>query len=177
MTEIRLVASREVSNGDLVRLRALLDEAFDQEFTDDDWDHALGGWHAIITIDRVPISHAAVVAREIEIGGQLLQGGYFEAVATAPAVQGKGYGSRALRAAMEVVRRKLDIGVLSTSRHRFYERLGWERWKGPSFVLRDGGRVRTADEDDGIMVLRFGVSLEVALSAAIACHARRGDDW
>jgi aminoglycoside 2'-N-acetyltransferase I len=77
---------------------------------------------------------------------------------------------------MDVVRREFDIGVLSTSRHRFYERLGWERWTGPSFVLRGGERIRTADEDDGIVVLRFGVSLDIPLSAAIACHARSGDD-
>jgi aminoglycoside 2'-N-acetyltransferase I len=85
MTDINVIKSHEASKTDLVQLRALLDVAFDQRFTDDDCDHALGGWHAIIAIDGVPISHAAVVAREIEIGGQPLQSGYVEAVATGPA--------------------------------------------------------------------------------------------
>ncbi len=69
------------------------------------------------------------------------------------------------------------MGALSTSKQRFYERLGWERWLGPTFVRRGGGVVRTPDEDDGIMVLRFGASREVDRTAAISCEARSGDDW
>ena len=39
------------------------------------------------------------------------------------------------------------------------------------------GLIRTLDEDDGIMVLRFGSSAEIDLSASISCEARSGDDW
>jgi hypothetical protein len=48
--------------------------------------------------------------------------------------------------------------------------------EGPIFVRRDAARIRTADEDDGIMVLPFSTSLGVPLSAAIACRARISDD-
>jgi len=67
--------------------------------------------------------------------------------------------------------------VLSTGRHEFYQRLGWERWLGPTFVRRGEALVRTPDEDDGIMVLRFGRSRDTDLTAPIACEAREGDDW
>jgi hypothetical protein len=60
---------------------------------------------------------------------------------------------------------------------RFYERLGWERWQGPTFVRRGEALVRTEEEDDGIMVLRPGPGVRIDLRASISCEARAGDDW
>jgi aminoglycoside 2'-N-acetyltransferase I len=177
MTEIDVVATAGVSTSDLARLRTLLNEAFDGDFSDEDWDHAQGGWHAIAFEDGLPVAHAAVVPRQMHVGEWVLAAGYVEAVATAPTAQGCGHGSRVMMAAMETIRHGFDMGALSTSRCGFYERLGWERWEGPTYVIRDGRRVRTADEDDGIMVLRFGPRQGIPLDAAIACHARPGDDW
>jgi aminoglycoside 2'-N-acetyltransferase I len=82
-----------------------------------------------------------------------------------------------LRDLTTVLRREFEMGALSTSRHAFYERLGWERWQGPTFV-RDGAEtIRTEAEDDGVMVLRFGPSARVDVTAPIACERRCGDDW
>lgn len=172
-----MVASGEVADTDLVRLRALLDDAFDHEFSDEDWTHALGGWHAVVTVEGRLVSHAAVVSRAIEVEEQVVTCGYVEAVATEPEAQGVGYGSHVMKAVMKVIRREFDMGVLSTARHEFYERLGWERWQGPAYVIQNGHRMRTADEDDGIMVLRFGSSRDIPVGAPIACSSRPGDDW
>lgn len=177
MAQVRVIASDELSGVESARLRELLDDAFEQTFTEDDWEHALGGLHAIVTLNREPVAHAAVVARDIEVGRRRFRCGYVEAVATAPAAQGKGYGSQAMSAVTDLVRRGFELGALSTGRHRFYERFGWERWQGPSFVIRGGQRVRTPDEDGGIMVLRFGGSVDIPLTCPIACQSRRGDDW
>ena len=171
-----MVQSADVSGVERRRLRHLLDDAFDGTFTDDDWEHALGGWHAIVTEAHV-LSHVAVVARRIEVGRRELNAGYVEAVATAPSARRHGHASRAMRAAMVVLRREFEVGALSTNVHRFYERLGWERWLGPSFVVHEGQRVRSVEDDDGVMVLRFGPSSGIALDAPIACHTRAGDDW
>jgi hypothetical protein len=44
--------------------------------------------------------------------------------------------------------------------------------------VRDGAEtIRTEAEDDGVMVLRFGPSAPVDLTAPISCERRRGDDW
>jgi aminoglycoside 2'-N-acetyltransferase I len=69
-----------------------------------------------------------------------------------------------------IVRREFELGALSTGAHRFYERLGWQRWRGPTFV----GDVRSDEEDDGVMVLAV---TPVDLGAPISCDPRRGDDW
>ena len=70
-----------------------------------------------------------------------------------------------------------DLGALSTGSPGFYGRLGWERWRGPTYVRRGDDLVRTPDEDAGIMVLRFGPSAGVDLAAPISSEARAGDDW
>jgi aminoglycoside 2'-N-acetyltransferase I len=77
-----------------------------------------------------------------------------------------------------VLHREFDVGVLSTGRYAFYERLGWERWAGPTAVRQTDGRVvRTPEDDDGIMALRFGRSGQLSLATPLVCEARPGDDW
>lgn len=161
----------------LSRLRRLLDASFGSSFSNDDWHHALGGWHAVVVRRSLLLSHAAVVARELHVGSVAVNAGYVEAVATDPQLHGHGLGTLAMLGADEVLRREFDMGALSTGAHAFYERLGWERWRGPTYVRRpDGHLVRTPDEDDGIMALRFG-SMRWDLSMPISCEPRPGDDW
>lgn len=52
----------------------------------------------------------------------------------------------------------------------------WERWQGPTFA-RDGAELIRTEEDEGVMVLRFGPSESIDLRAPISCEARAGDDW
>ncbi len=66
-------------------IRSLMDAAFDGDFGEDDWTHALGGTHFLIEDDDgALLAHASVVARTIRIGDLVLRSGYLEAVATRP---------------------------------------------------------------------------------------------
>lgn len=163
--------------GRLAEVRHVLDRAFAGDFGDHDWDHALGGTHVtVMELGRV-VAHAAVVPRTITIGERELAAGYVEAVGVDPSVQGRGFGALAVQIASTEVRERFELGALSTGRPGVYERLGWERWQGPTYVQRGTDRVRTPDEDDGIMVLRFGPSAGVDLTDPITCEERPGDDW
>jgi aminoglycoside 2'-N-acetyltransferase I len=161
----------------LERLRLLMDDAFEGEFGEEDWEHTRGGWRVVAYDGDAPVAHAAVVPRLIRIGKQPFQAGYVEGVATLTACQGHGLGSRVMRDATEIVRTHYGLGVLSTGVPAFYERLGWERWRGPSFVQDGDAAIRTEDEDDGILVLRHGPSQGIDLTAPITCETRPGDDW
>jgi aminoglycoside 2'-N-acetyltransferase I len=174
---IQVLATDQVPAPVLIDVQRLVVAAFDSGFTDDDWLHALGGWHVIALEEGRPVAHAAVVPREIHVGGETLSTGYLEAVATTRVRQGTGLGSTVLQQANDVVRQRFDLGCLSTSRHGFYERLGWERWRGPSFVRTGEVLVRTADEDDGLMVLRCDRTADVDVTMPISCASRPGDDW
>ncbi len=177
MPTVRSTTTAEVPAALLAEIRHLLVEAFEGGLSDDDWDHTLGGWHVVVLDGGSVRAHAAVVPRAFEVAGLALRVGYVEGVATAADRQGEGLGGLAMTEATDLVRREFAMGALSTGRHRFYERLGWERWRGPTFAGHGPGAVRTEEEDDGVMVLRFGPSSGVDLGAAIACDARAGDDW
>ena len=58
-----------------------------------------------------------------------------------------------------------------------YARVGWERWRGPTYVRTDGGPVRTEEEDDGIMILRTPRTPALAGTETLSCEWRAGDAW
>jgi aminoglycoside 2'-N-acetyltransferase I len=173
---IRRLTTAEASAGLLLEMRRLLDHAFDGDFSDEDWEHTCGGWHLIVS-DGCLVAHAAVVPRVLTVADQPFHTGYVEGVATLGARQGEGLGSLVMVEAGRVVRDEFALGALSTARHTFYERLGWECWRGPTFVRLGSTMIRTEDEDDGVMVLRYGESRDLDLTAPISCQARAGDDW
>ena len=177
MPDFCLLRTEDLADHDLAELRPMLDAAFRGRFDDHDWDHALGGWHAVVRDDGRLVAHAAVVERVLEVGDRSFRTGYVEAVATAPDRQGEGFGDQVASEVTDLVRRSYELGALSTAHHAFYERLGWERWQGPSYVREADRVVRTEDEDDGVMVLRVGPSVAIDLTAPITCPARPGDDW
>ena len=175
---VDVLTSGEAPGHLLSEIRSLLDDAFGGEFSNDDWDHALGGWHVVLTDGEGRVlAHAAVVPRLLEVAGRPYRTGYVEGVATLPDRQGRGLGSVVMAEVSALVRTSFDVGALSTDRHGFYERLGWERWRGPTFARLDHQVVRSEDDDDGVMVLRFGASRDLDLEAAISCERRSGDDW
>ena len=70
-----------------------------------------------------------------------------------------------------------ELGALGTGEPAFYERLGWERWRGPTYERTRAGDVRTPDEDDGVMVLRLPSSPALTLHERLSCEWRPGDSW
>jgi aminoglycoside 2'-N-acetyltransferase I len=178
---VRRAATHELLPAEMEALRALMWAAFahdaDGEFSEDDWQHALGGVHVVLDVGGTILSHASVVERILEVDGRALRTGYVEAVATRPGHEGRGYGSAVMAVASDVIRRDFELGALGTGRFAFYERLGWERWRGPSSVRATGGTLATPDEDGWIMVLRTPTTGTISLDAPISCDWRPGDVW
>jgi len=177
VVEVLRFTTSAASAAALDELRRLVWSAFGDRFSEADWEHGLGGEHVVVRdVDHL-VAHAAIVPRRIYVADACLRAGYVESVATMTTRRGEGLATLAMTEANAVIAGGFEIGVLSTSSHQFYDRIGWERWRGPTYVVTPGGRVRTEDEDAGIMVLRTGPSVTVDLTSAIACEARDGDDW
>jgi aminoglycoside 2'-N-acetyltransferase I len=174
---IEIFTTDEAAPGRLAEIRDLLAVAFDGTWTVDDWDHTLGGVHVVALTKGAMLSHAAVVPRTLEVAGRTLAAGYVEAVATHPEHERRGHGSAVMTEINQIIRETHEMGALSTGHHVFYERLGWERWHGPTYIRSGDELTRSAEEDDGIMVLRFGPSTGIDLTTPITCEARSGDDW
>lgn len=178
---VRRAPTPDLTPREIETIRSLLWAAFadDEEggFTEDDWQHALGGVHVIGEVDGEIVAHASVVERDLRVAGRPLRTGYVEAVATLPGRQAQGHGTAVMREVNAFVRDGFELGALGTGSHAFYERLGWERWRGASSVRTREGERRTPDEDGYILVLRTPTSPPLSLDDPISCEWRPGDVW
>ena len=177
MTTVHAAPTDALAPSVLDDVRALLDAAFDGAFTDDDWTHAIGGVHVWVTESRGVISHGSLVERTLVCSGTTLIVGYVEAVATAAAHRRQGHGTKVMGRIGDLIRERYSLGALSTGAHAFYETLGWEHWRGPTFVNSPDGRLPTPGDDGDIMVLRTPRSPRLDLGGKIVCDWRAGDVW
>lgn len=178
---LRRLATAELTDAEVRSIRTILDVAFgfdeEERFTDDDWAHAVGGVHFVLDLDGEIVVHASVVERRLEIDGQPMRTGYVEAVAVDAGRQGEGLGSIVMTDVTAWIAERFDLGALGTGRHRFYERLGWLTWRGPSSVRAADGEQRTPGDDDYILVLPTPTSPPFDFDAPITCEWRPGDVW
>lgn len=158
-------------------IRALLAAAFAGDFSAADWDHALGGVHVWVSGPDGVVSHGSVVERTLVCDGQALRVGYVEAVATAAPHRRRGHGAAVMRRIGDHIRARHPLGALSTGTVAFYAPLGWELWRGPTYVDGPGGRERTPDDDGDVMILRTAATPALDLGGAIVCDWRPGDVW
>jgi aminoglycoside 2'-N-acetyltransferase I len=177
--QLRRVASADLPGAELRVVRRLLNEAFPGGFGAEDWHHTLGGLHVLAFEEGEVVAHAAVVDRTLTAAGRRLRTGYVEGVASRRDHRRRGLATLVLRDADQVILDRYQLGALSdgTGVPGFYERLGWERWRGPTFVATPRGPVRTADDDDSVMVLRTPATGDLDLAAPLVCDWRDGDPW
>lgn len=152
-------------------------EAFGGAFTDADWEHALGGMHALICHHGALIAHGAVVQRRLIYGDTALRCGYLEAIAVREDWRGQGLATAVLDALEQVVRGAYQLGALSSSAEAapIYTARGWLPWQGRTSAMHPSGVTRTPTEDRSLLVLP--VSVELDTTADITCDWRDGDVW
>ena len=147
------------------------------DFTDADWEHALGGMHALICVRGALIAHGAVVQRRLIHRGVALRCGYLEAVAVREDWRGQGLAMAVMDGLEQVLRGAYQLGALSASeagRH-IYGTRGWQPWRGMTSVLTPSGVVATPDDDESIFV--FPVTADLDTTGEITCDFRDGDAW
>ena len=177
MAEVRIAHTADLDAATLKAARALLDDVFAEDLTDHDWEHALGGVHALAWEQGELVGHASVVQRRLLHAGRALRTGYVEGVGVRADQRGRGHGAAMMAALERVVRRAYDLGALSTTDEAadFYASRGWARWLGTTLALTPSGITRTEEEDGGIFVLPAEVPLD--LSGELICDWRDGDVW
>ena len=68
-----------------------------------------------------------------------------------------------------------DLGALSPSQPGWYERLGWERWQGPLFIVKDG--VAEATPDECVLIYRTPRTGALDLTAPLTGEWRPFEFW
>jgi aminoglycoside 2'-N-acetyltransferase I len=177
MHELRVAHTADLDTATLAAARALLYEVFAGEMTEHDWEHSLGGIHAIAYEDGDLVGHASVIQRRLIHGGRALRTGYVEGVGVRESSRRRGHGNAMMDALERVIRDAYDLGALGATdiAADFYAARGWERWRGETYALTPSGTQRTPDEDDSVFVLRLAVPLD--LTGELTCDWRDGDVW
>ena len=177
VADLRIAHTADLDSVTVKAARALLDDVFAGEVTDDDWEHALGGMHALVWEGPALIGHASLIQRRLLHHGRALRAGYVEAVAVRADRQRHGHGGVMMAALERLLRGAYDLGALGATDEgaRFYQARGWQLWRGPSSALTPGGIRPTPDDDGAIYVFELAVPLD--LDGELTCDWRDGDVW
>ena len=177
MTQVRTAHTAELGGATLSAARELLDAVFGDDLTDDDWEHTVGGVHALVWEREELIGHASVVQRRLLHGGRALRCGYVEGVAVRADRRRRGHGAAMMEALERVVRGAYVLGALSATGEgaKFYAARGWQVWRGPTSALTPTGIQRTEEDDGGVHVLPVAAPLDLA--GELTCDWRDGDVW
>ena len=133
-----------------------------------------GGRHFLAYRGPELTSHAVVTTRWVQPEGQrALKTAYVDAVATLPMYQGRGHGSAIMRRLAAEIG-DYEIACLQTDRPGFYERLGWEVWRG-TLAGRSDDRLIPTPQQRGVMVLRLPQTppLDLEKQLTIECQPER----
>lgn len=176
MTTLQIVPHARLSPSLRAEILALCTDAYEEDFTPH--FEALRDATHLLAIDAGRIvSHAAWIHRLLRVGPAAtpLHCAYIEAVATPTALQGRGLGTRVLRALPPLLD-AFDLAALSPSEPEFYARSGWTLWRGPLYVRHAG--LRQLCEDEQVMYYRLPrTPADLDPCATLEADWRPGEVW
>ena len=177
MSDLRVAHTADLDEAALGAVRALLHDVFEGDFGDHDWDHSIGGMHALAYEGGELVGHASVVQRQLIHAGRALRTGYVEGVGVRADRQRRGIGGALMEAVERVIRNAYDLGALGATDEAvaLYTGRGWLPWRGPTSALTPEGIAPTPGEDGSVYVLPGSVELD--LEGEITCDWREGDVW
>ncbi|THA72050.1 GNAT family N-acetyltransferase [Streptomyces sp. A0642] len=138
----------------LDEIHAFLDSAFEGGFSEEDWDHTLGGLHACVRDGSGLLAHGSVVQRRVVHAGRSRRIGYVEGVAVRADRRREGLGGQVMAALEEVVDGAYAFGALSASAAgaALYTGRGWTVWPGRIAVQGSHGVERLPEEEGSTYV-------------------------
>jgi len=100
---------------------------------------------------------------------------YIEMVATEKTYRSRGFVTAIMKCVADEIQ-DFDLGALSPFSVAYYERLGWELWRGPLFIRTDSGLIRTPRDGD-VMILRLPRTPNLDVNAPLSAEWREGELW
>lgn len=177
MTRVALAHTAALTTVELDAVRTLLDHAFLHPLSEQDYEHSLGGMHALVWNGSDLLAHGAVVLRRLLHNGRALRTGYVEGVAVRADRRRHGYGAAVMATLEPLIRGGYELGALGATweAEPFYRNRGWQQWTGTTSVVAPGGVERTREDDGRIYVLPVSADLEPHQD--LACDWRNGEVW
>jgi aminoglycoside 2'-N-acetyltransferase I len=177
VTRLVTAHTADLDKSTLAAAEALVATAFGDLWNEHDWDHTLGGVHALVWEGDELVGHASVVQRRLLHAGRALRTGFVEGVAVRADHRRRGHANAMMGALERVIEDAYDLGALCAAdpAARIYVARGWELWRGPTSTLTPTGIVRTPEEDGAVYVLHVTAPLDLA--GELTCDWRDGDVW
>jgi aminoglycoside 2'-N-acetyltransferase I len=177
MAELQLAHTAFLGHRILTLARTFLAEQFAGEFTNYDWENALGGIHALLWEEGELIGHASVIQRRLLHREKALRAGFYECVVVHSERRGCGHGTMLMKALAAKLDDVHEISALcsGTAAKNFYKKLGWTAWRGPLGTLTPEG-VREDPRFCGRVLVREH-SFPLDIDGSLVCDWRDGDPW
>jgi aminoglycoside 2'-N-acetyltransferase I len=136
-----------------------------------------GGRHVLGHLDGRIVGHAVATTRHVQPEGHpILRTAFLDAVATHPDVQHRGVATAVVGRLGEVLD-DYEVGCLQTDIPAFYERIGWEPWRGALAGRRDDGTLVPTPEQRGVMVLRLPTTPPLDLDGRLTIECQPNRVW
>ncbi len=176
MSVVTVAHTADLGPATLAAARDLLYQVFD-DLDESDWEHSLGGMHAVAWDGPDLVGHAALIQRRLLHQGRALRAGYVEGVAVRVDRRRRGLGAAMMAELERVARGAYEVAALGATDDAvpFYTGRGWLPWRGPTSALTPFGVVRTPGDDGAVFALPLSADLD--LDSEITCDWRDGDVW
>ena len=172
---IKVIPSRSLSALLRKEIVSLCNRAYEKDMeaiveTFVDATHVLGYYRDIF------VCHALWVTRYLQVGTDpILRTAYVEAVATEAQYRNRGLASAIMKHLTGEIQ-EYELAALSPFRVDYYERLGWERWRGPLFIRTKDNLLPSVDEEE-VMIFRLPKTPVLDLNASLSAEWREGELW
>ena len=174
--EIKVIHSKLTSETLRKEIVSLCNRAYEQDMqtlleTFVDATHVLGYYNDLF------VCHALWVTRYLQVGtNPILRTAYVEAVATEAEYRHRGFASSVMKYLVDEIQ-DYELAALSPFSVEYYERLGWERWRGPLFIRTKEGNLLPSLDDEEVMILRLPKTPVLDVSAPLSAEWREGELW
>jgi len=115
MTTLVVMHTGQLRPGVLSAVRNLLDGVFGEELTDEDWEHCLGGMHALVWAGSDLIGHASLIQRRLLHRGRALRTGYVNGVGVRADLRRRGHGAAMMSALEQLAAGVYELAALGAT--------------------------------------------------------------
>jgi aminoglycoside 2'-N-acetyltransferase I len=172
---IEVIKGKDLPSDEQKTIIALCNRAFEEEL-DALFSAFADSTHVLGYLDGMLVSHALWVTRWLRADeGPLWRTAYVEAVATEKAFRGLGFATAIMKRVEEEIQ-GYELGGLSPFSVAYYERLGWEQWRGPLYIRTGAGLVPTTG-DEQVMILRLPKTPALTIDVSLSAEWREGELW
>lgn len=172
---IQVVRNNSLSDTDKRTIISLCNRAYEKNM-EPLFNTFLDATHVLGNCEGYLVSHALWVTRYLQIGtNSIMRTAYVEALATEQAYRNRGFAEAIMKRLVQEIQ-DFDLAALSPFSVKYYERLGWERWRGPLFIRTEDGLLPSR-QDEEVMILRLSSTPDLDLHASLSAEWRRGELW